>query len=282
MAGISYIDGQAVGFPLTTTGNNGGVGTVSFSRGGAGNTVLTVTCATTAIDFDADGWGTGDTVIVYAGTTPNSFSEMTLASASNNTLTATGAWPDPASGTSGSGYSIILKPNVIIYPTTDTTSKVMYLNNTKNVTAKGIHFKSGSVSRNIIELDNYSSISLKNLSVEGGSLYSLYFQGTSSVITDYYPNTVLNSVYGISSTYKSVAKMDYVNVIKGTIYGFFAYYDGMLTCYGCKAVKCGTSYNANIASFINANTSVSIGHTSDDYNPNVNSDGNSNSYIYKP
>jgi hypothetical protein len=283
MAGLAYVDGKGARMPLASTGNNGGAGTVSFSRGGAGNTELTVTCATTAVDFDADGWGAGDKVIVYDGTTPNNVTEVTLASAANNVLTATTAWPDPAGATSGAGYSIVLKPNVIINPTTDTTSYVFTMINTRNVTLTGLHFQ-GSSTRNIMYIKDFCKLTLQGVSLQGGSSYHINCMGNSIVTnqgaTLWKAFTSIDSTYGVSGQQEGQLRLQYATVIKGTTWGFSAQVNSCGATYGYNlAVKCGTAFYATLMSSISAYYSESIGATVDDFDPNVNTSGNGNSYI---
>jgi len=62
LAGIAYADGAAMNQASLT---NGGSGACTLATNGARDQI-TVTGATTNPDFDADGWGSGDAIIVYA------------------------------------------------------------------------------------------------------------------------------------------------------------------------------------------------------------------------
>lgn len=85
LAGLSYVDG-AVCNPAGLT--NGGSGACGLANAG---TDITVTGAGGNPDFDADGWDSGDTILVYdnAGAT----TEETIDSVANNVITLTGAAP---------------------------------------------------------------------------------------------------------------------------------------------------------------------------------------------
>ena len=281
LAAMAYIDGQTIGYSLANCGS----GTISFARSGASNEIMTVTCSTTNPDFEADGWDAGDIIIVYDGTTPDSFTEMTIASVSGNAITATGAWPDPAAGTSGSGYSIIPKPNVVIYPTTDTTSNLIYVENTRSLNIYGIHFKTAS-SRIVCRSCCYSDFALCGVLLEGGGGNYAIFAADYVNITNnngsaYYGLTAIKFAFGISPQRNAQITCAYAAVIKSTTYGFYGARMAFIYPYVAKAVKCGKSYYADGMTYFDATGSESIGHTSDDYDPNINTVGNANSYIKK-
>jgi len=283
LAGLAYVDGKDARMPLTSTGNNGGAGAVSFIRSGSSNNILTINCATTPVDFSADGWGSGDVIIVYDGTTPNNVTELTLSSTTGSNLIATGSWPDPAVGTSGSGYSIVLKPNVIINPTTDTTSYVFTMNNTRNLILTGLHFQ-GSSTRNIMYIKNFCQLTLQGVSLQGGASYHINCLGNSIVTNQgailWKAFTSIDSAYGVSGQQEGQLRLQYATVIKGTTWGFSAQVNSCGATYGYNlAVKCGKSFYATLMSSISAYFSSSIGATVDDYDPDVNTSGNGNSYI---
>jgi hypothetical protein len=150
------------------------------------------------------------------------------------------------------------------------------------VILNGIHFHSGVDTRSIGYVVGSSLVYIKNTSLSGGA-YSLLADGLSRIRTYYLsahrPLTVIDSVYGISSQYGSDLGAVYSAILKSATHGYSAQNGGYLNCGSTKAVKCGTSCYSNNNGFIDALSAVSIGHTSDDYNPNINTSGNANSYI---
>lgn len=85
LAGLSYVDGSRANLLGLA---NGGSGTCAISNAGA---VVTVTGSTTNPDFDADGWGSGDTVLIYNNA--GAIAEYTIDSVLNNAITLTVAAP---------------------------------------------------------------------------------------------------------------------------------------------------------------------------------------------
>lgn len=274
LAGLGYVAGAAINNAITNAGN----GVISFSRGGAGNTVLTVTGATSSPDFDADGWVAGDKVLVYTGTTPNTVVEMTLASVSNNALTATGAWPDPAAGTSGAGYSIVLEPNVKITNTTPTTNLLSQLG-VATVYYYGLYLKQTSSSYHNMYINSSSKVNAYGLLLEGG-YYSLAVV-LQSTFTAYNTGfTAMGSSYGVIAQRFSYISMGHQTVIKvpSNNAGISSQEVSSIYAPSVKCVKCHTGMYAYYmshgvtwsASFIGCTTSTS---------PAVNTVGNGNSYI---
>lgn len=85
LAGLSYVDGSRANLLGLA---NGGSGTCAISNAGA---VVTVTGTTTNPDFDADGWGSGDRVLIYNNA--GAIAEYTIDSVLNNAITLTVAAP---------------------------------------------------------------------------------------------------------------------------------------------------------------------------------------------
>jgi len=108
LAGASYVDGMLLD-RLAVFGPNYGSGLCALAN--AGNNI-TVTGATTNPDFDADGWGAGDRILVKDNA--NAITEQTIDSVLNNVITLTGA--APAVGNNGSAIGMV--PDRAIEPAT--------------------------------------------------------------------------------------------------------------------------------------------------------------------
>ena len=97
LAGLSYIDGAACN-PAALA--NGGSGACGISNLGA---VITVTGAGSNPDFDADGWGAGDRLMVYVNA--HAIAIYDIQSTLNNTITLTVA--APAIGDDGTAIALV-------------------------------------------------------------------------------------------------------------------------------------------------------------------------------
>jgi hypothetical protein len=127
LAGLSYVDGADANQGGIT---NGGSGACSLAN--AGNDI-TVTGAGSNPDFDADGWTSGDTVLVYDNT--GTITEYTVSSALNNVITLSVA--APAIGNDAT--AICLLPNRRIERTS--TGPCVDDTSVENVTLSGFYLR---------------------------------------------------------------------------------------------------------------------------------------------
>lgn len=274
LAGVSWVNGVVNYHTMA----NGGSGTFTITRGGAGNTVLTVAGSTTNPDFDADGWVSGDKVLVYTGTTPNTIVEMTLASVSNNTLTATGAWPDPAPATSGAGYTIALQPSVKIIPSAPSTYALL-IRRIGKVTIQGIYIYHNTASIIAWFMDT-ALVLYSGVLTRGGDFAVAVLAGSDfNCPTGSARLTMMDSNAGIEIQAGSTANMPWAVLVKvNSNFGFFAGYMALLTIPYAIAVKCPIGFFAYAMSCIYAVSSQAIGCATS-YSPTVGVDGNGNSFI---
>lgn len=173
LAGISYVDGAAMNQKGLT---NGGSGACSLSN--AGN-VITVTGATTNPDFDADGWGSGDKVLVYDNT--GTITEYTVSSTLNNTITLSVAAPNVGNDAT----AICLLPNRRIeiaantactdIPANGVTLDGWFLRSQGASSAHGVTCAGGSATLNNIAIyaDHvgiYTTLTTSNIFANGGAV----------------------------------------------------------------------------------------------------------------
>jgi len=131
LAGTSFVDGASCNVAAVA---NGGSGTVALSNL---DETITVTGSTTSPDFDADGWVSGDKVIIQGDATNPT--EYTIASTANNVITLTVTAP----AVGADGTSIALKPNRIITSATSTAVA------TSNVIFKGFYVTTSATNKNV-------------------------------------------------------------------------------------------------------------------------------------
>lgn len=274
LAGLYYVNGVVNYHTLT----NAGSGTFTITRGGAGNTVLTVAGSTGNPDFDADGWASGDKVLVYTGTTPNTIAEMTLTGVSNNTLTASGAWADPGAGTSGAGYTIVLQPNVQIAPSSPST-QLLNVSAQKIVRIIGLYLYHNTASYMPLNIGGGSVVQYRGVVTRGG-YYSVALSNSElTPAASGYRITFMDSASGVSAQNGSIASIHYSSLVKvNTNYGFFAGYNALMWCTYCIAIKCPVGYYAYGMSLIYAVYSQTIGCVAT-HSPTTNTVGNANSYV---
>lgn len=261
LAGVPYINGDIVG----TDPMNGGSGTVALARSASPYKVLTVTCGSVAVDFDADFWGAGDTVITYTGKTANTVVENVLTGAANATLTGTNAWGS-AVGTAGEGCTIILKPNVII--------QGIVVSNVRGVNIQGFYVKPSSTSLNGIFIGYHSGVSVTNTVIDScTSAFHVFYNARA-----YASNCVsIQSTVGLYVVYQAYANSLYYACIKNTT-SFQVNYNSGAAINGTRSIKSTTGWIAYYTSNIRATSQFTIDNTTE-HSPTKNAVGNSGSYI---
>lgn len=99
LAGLSYVDGASCNQAGLTNGGSGACGLANAVND------ITVTGGSGNPDFDADGWDSGDTILVFDNA--GAITEETIDSVANNVITLTGAAP----AVGNDGTAICLLPN---------------------------------------------------------------------------------------------------------------------------------------------------------------------------
>jgi len=275
LAGLYYVNGVINYHTI----ENAGSGRFTITRGGTGNKVLTIAGSAANPDFDADGWAAGDTVLVYSGTTPNVVSEFTLTAVSNNTLTASIAWPDPDPGTSGAGYTIVLQPRVRLRKTTPNMHGVYILGQT-TIYLSGLYIYHDTTAYCPIYIGSNAFVTYYGMLLRGGS-YSIFVseKSTFSIAGSVSRITMVDSALGVGLQSSATANLGSSALIKvNTSYGYFSGYVSMLWAQYSIAIKCPVGYYAYGGSLIYSQYAQQIGCVAT-HSPTVNTVGNANAYI---
>lgn len=276
LAGVSWVNGVVNYHNM----ERGGSGTFTMTRGGDGNKVLTVTGSTGNPNFSGDGWVSGDKVLVYTGTTPNTIVEMTLASVSNNTLTATGAWPDPAPATSGAGYTIALQPNVKIAPSSP-TSHTVYIVGQNQVQIKGLYVYPNTSTYYGVCVSHQSVAAYHGILTRGARMGVAIDASTFKEATATSRLTVMDSPDGVSGQNYTIIGCNYSVVVKATTeFGYFVGYHSLLRAAYSHVIKCPKGYYAYGMSFVFAPYSNVAGCTTA-ASPANDVIGNANSFMVR-
>jgi hypothetical protein len=247
--------------PIAVT--NGGAGVVTISRGGAGNTVLTVSCATTQPAFSTAGLVAGDKIMVWDGTTQ---SEVTLTAVGTNTLTQAAGWPAVTSE-----YGIIILPNRIISNTSPYSVSIT----SSNITLQGFTVKNSAAGYYGVYCSGVQGVIVKNTVVimTGANAFGFTaaFKSVVSVITQ----TAAYADYGYSSTGQSYLTCNYVFAMRSAVRAYSNNYMTLMSAINAVSVgsttPSGTGVFGNLGSIVVATgTSGSSGRMvgfTTDYNP---------------
>jgi hypothetical protein len=205
LAGLSLVDGATMNQAGLA---NGGSGVCALAN--AGNNI-TVTGTVTNPDFDADGWGSGDTILVYDNVAATT--EYTISSTLNNVITLTVAAP----AVGNDATTICLLPDRHIERTTAGPCVSVEI---ENVKLDGFFLISSvGADCNGVQAINGGSVECENVATQVQD-YGFYADNLGMLIGDAGAISAWDSTMGVITTHSSVAKVQYVVVVNCT-YGCY-------------------------------------------------------------
>ena len=286
LAGISYVDGADCNEAGLA---NGGSGVITLANGGNN---ITVVGSVSNPDFDADGWTTGDKVLIKDNT--GVVAEYTLGTAMNQILVLTVA--APALGNDGT--SIMLIPSVRVEKSIG-DSDIVLAKNSRGIVLDGIFVKSTGTDV-CIKADYMSMLTLENVAAQCASGNGVYADRNSTIIADGGAVSVWEcDMFGYTATRNSFIDASYsvsvdcpsgyVAMEHSGIYaldaiatessseGFWAYELSYIMAIYATARQCTVGYYAQKRGYIDATaTNANNGGNGADYDPAANdTQGNS-------
>lgn len=208
--GGTVVDGTVTWTAIGVPGNRANLTNGGSQNGGVQFTVsggtLTVLVSGGNPSFVTDGWGTGDVVLVYDGTT---FTEVTLTSAGGSTLVAA-AWP---AGITNFGASITLTPDRVI-----TNAAIIATVESGGIELDGFYFKS-SASLSGVSIPTEVRLDLTRCAIRSGA--SAVFLDTGTVFADGGAISFADGARGIDAT-AAKAFVDYSIAIGHSAQGYLA------------------------------------------------------------
>lgn len=219
---------------------NGGSGSCQIT--GAGNTI-TVTGSTTNPDFDADGWHSGDKILVYDNT--GTTTEYTIDSVLNNAITLTVA--APAIGNDGT--AICLLPNRRIDRTS--AGPCVLVNQVRGVALDGWYLETSTGSECYgVDVQAGGHVELENVAISAEDRGIILSDG-SAVVTSSGAVSIWGGQIGIYAINASIVEGQYVIAVAQTATGFVGGSFSILNLANAIAVNCTTrGYSSQNFSFI--------------------------------
>jgi len=278
LAGMSYVDNSGSRVPVwrgtTNLGGYAGVGNVTITR--TTTTRLTITASTTNPNFSGGGWAAGDKILVYSGHSANTFTEYTLSAVGATTLDiSSGSFPAIADG-----YMVTFVPNVKVAPTTTPptgTLGTFSAVNTLQAYIIGFEILPSSATGvfDCVAPQANAEINVHNCLLNlNGSTSSSGINGGNTKISNYatdslpYPLTVVNGGWGLIMQQNGLSIVRYIRAAKLTYNCAGGYDRSYLDVLGSVGIKCGTAFLASRNAYLDARSTISLGHVTDDYDPN--------------
>lgn len=231
LAGVSFVDDA----PVKSQDANAGSGIVSLSNSG---TDITVTGSVSNPNFQADGWGLLDTVIIYdnAGT----LAEYTIASVSGNVITLSATAP----AVGNKGTSITFKSDRVVNTGANTALNV---GQSQGVKIVGLHFEHAG--GNIGLLSNVGGrITGNNCSVKGdGSSGSFGLNAQNRSYISLSDSSFLNVDFGARAFSLAAIGAGRCYVINALNFAFDAFNYGQISASNSIAANCNTGFVGRIS-----------------------------------
>jgi hypothetical protein len=289
LAGKAFIDGAEMNSDSLA---NGGGGVCTLANAGS---VITVTGAGTNPDFDADGWGNGDKLLVYDNT--GTTTEYTISSTLNNAITLTVAAPNVGND----GTAIALTPNRRIQRTS--AGKCIEINGLTGLLIDGFDLETSTGADCIgLSAENGSLVEIDNVLVRSEDEGIVSRQKYSRITFLSSASSVWNSTDGYFANQTAQLATSGVSAIDcsgsgflSTNLGFVSGANGIATncTYGFRARRlsllsvanswarvCTTGYYAQQAGYCYASTTNAKNTSTAAYNPAVSDTfGNNNGHI---
>jgi hypothetical protein len=276
LAGLSYVDGADCNQAGLTNGGSGACGLANAVND------ITVTGGGGNPDFDADGWGSGDTILVYDNA--GAITEETIDSVLNNVITLTGAAP----AVGNDGTAICLLPNRRIERTS--AGSCVQANGIRGLSLDGFYLVSSTgASCHGLEATNLALVTVDNIAIRAedfgfyfylapGKLTassgavsawecSVGFQADNEMYIDASNSVVVNCTTGYNTIRNSLILADAAVAVNCTT-GFAAVESAHFRSDGGTARQDTTGYDATFGGYI--------------YAPNTNANNNGNGADYDP
>ncbi|MHA2066801.1 MAG: hypothetical protein ACXABY_20720, partial [Candidatus Thorarchaeota archaeon] len=212
---------------------NGGSGSCQINLDGP-RTGITVTCSTTNPDFDADGWGNGDTILLFM--TGATTYKRTISSVSNNVITISSAIPAGPSFYDGSALCLLPDRQI----DRSTSGICVSVDGVKGLTLTGFYLEP-STGANCIGLYcvNGGLINISNCAVQAED---------NCFVADAGHASILRSGGGVSAW--------------GGVYAYFARDIALIRASYSAAINCTQGYYSQTNSYVGAQyTTVSTATT---------------------
>ncbi len=251
---------------------------VTLSNAGS---VITVTCATTNPDFDADSWGNGDGLLVYDNT--GTLTEYTISSTLNNAITLTVAAPNVGND----GTFIILLPDRRIEPSSGVG---ITIKRTRGLTIDGFYVAPPSGQR---ALYGYivASMQLENVVLHGNGADCLFVTSLCSVGANTGAFTCVEGTIGVRSVYNCVLRIEHTALLNQSTNALRARYGDQIAATEVKTANCAAGFQAQYMAHVYlasawARQTTGIAYYAGQrgyiYAPSTNANNNGNGTDYSP
>lgn len=284
LAGIAYVDGASMNQAGLA---NGGSGVCTLATNAARDEI-TVTGATTDPDFDADGWGSGDEIVVYAD--DGNMYDRTINSISpggvgNNVIEITVALPGGAT-LGNDGTAIGLKPDRQIERST--AGECLLVDAIKGISVDGWYLESGSGAACYgLRAQYMAKVELTNVlaKTEDHGISCVY---GSTVLANTGALSWWGSSYGPVAQYNATIMARYSVIVATTSHGYYCLGFSFIDARSCIVTSANRAYYSNDFSWLDADHATarqntvgyyaSNGSAMDATNTNAQNNGNGADY----
>jgi len=251
LAGMSFFDGCMSNREAVDNNVAGTTDGVISLVGNNGQPVITVTNAgANNPDFDADGWSSGDKILVYEYSAPNFVAtEYTIDSVLNNAITLTGNMTNGGVSTAGAGddsAGITLLPDRRLEPNVNGT--VIQDTGVQGIVIDGFYVEPNATSQSGINAREGASVRLENVVVRN-AYFGIYSDWLSAALRTIHCCAVWECTAGAYALALATCTSNYTYIIE-CLYGHWAERQAYCWCHKAVAINCTDGYRCDRQSYM--------------------------------